>query len=205
MRMNEIIIDGITKSFGGRMVLDHIRAELPAGILCLSGKSGCGKTTLARIIAGLDKPDSGTVSGMTGYVTYMFQEPRLFPAFSALENVACVSRQKEAERRAKELLFLLSLNSEDMMKKPRELSGGMSQRVSLARAVLYAVSCGGNTVILDEPFKGLDPTAKEKAAVLVTGELSGKNILVITHDSSDAELLGGSSVSFEEPCGGCLW
>ena len=200
--MNGIVIDGITKSFGGKIILDHIHARLPAGILCLSGKSGGGKTTLARIIAGLDKPDSGTVSGIIGYVTYMFQEPRLFPAFSALENVSCVSRQKEAENRAKELLLLLSLSDDDMLKKPRELSGGMNQRVSLARAILYAVCDGGNTVILDEPFKGLDPAVKEKAAALVVKELSGKNILVITHDSSDAALLGGSSVSFDALCSG---
>lgn len=155
-----ITLNGITKRFGGKTVLDDLTATLPGGVICLSGASGCGKTTLAMIIAGLLKPDSGNIGGISGNVTVMFQEPRLFPAFSALENVACAAKGSSGEAEAEKLLLSLGLTADDIKKKPCELSGGMNQRVSLARAVLFHENSGGNTVILDEPFKGLDRRQK---------------------------------------------
>ena len=125
-----ITLNGITKRFGGKTVLDDLTATLPGGVICLSGASGCGKTTLAMIIAGLLKPDSGNIGGISGNVTVMFQEPRLFPAFSALENVACAAKGSSGEAEAEKLLLSLGLTADDINKKPCELSGGMNQRVS---------------------------------------------------------------------------
>ena len=99
-----ITLNGITKRFGGKTVLDDLTATLPGGVICLSGASGCGKTTLAMIIAGLLKPDSGNIGGISGNVTVMFQEPRLFPAFSALENVACAAKGGSGEAEAEKLM-----------------------------------------------------------------------------------------------------
>ena len=191
-----ITLDGITKRFGGKTVLDGLTATIPGEVVCLSGASGCGKTTLAMIIAGVTKPDSGSVGGISGNVTVMFQEPRLFPAFSALENVSCVAKGgcEEAEK----LLLSLGLTADDIKKKPSELSGGMNQRVSLARAVLFHEKSGGNTVILDEPFKGLDPTSKNIAAELVRSRLTPENLIVITHDNFDADLLHGTHINFSD-------
>lgn len=189
-----ITITGLTKRYGGKTVLDNLSCTLSGGIMCLGGASGCGKTTLAMIIAGLLRPDSGSIGGVFGNVTVMFQEPRLFPAFSALDNVACVI--KNGENEAKALLLTLGLTDEDIKKKPSELSGGMNQRVSLARAALFHKHSGGNTVILDEPFKGLDPASKSIAAELVKTKLTAENLLIITHDDSDADLLGGIKIDF---------
>ncbi len=195
--MSGIILTDLSKKFGGTVVFDRVSAVIPSGAVCLGGRSGCGKTTLARLISGLEKPDGGKISGVSGNVTYMFQEPRLFPAFSALENVICVGGQKADKNRALELLLSLGISEEDMKKLPHQLSGGMNQRVSLARAVLFFEGFGGNTVILDEPFKGLDPDTRGIAAELVKKSFSCENLIVITHDSSDAELLSGVSVDFE--------
>ena len=191
-----ITLNGITKRFGGKTVLDDLTATLPGGVICLSGASGCGKTTLAMIIAGLLKPDSGNIGGISGNVTVMFQEPRLFPAFSALENVACAAKGSSGEAEAEKLLLSLGLTADDINKKPCELSGGMNQRV--ARAVLFHENSGGNTVILDEPFKGLDPASKNIAAELVSSRLTPENLLVITHDGSDADLLHGTRINFSD-------
>ena len=196
--MNGIQITNLKKKYGKKNVFSSLNAFLPEGILCLRGKSGCGKTTLARILAGLEKPDSGKIEGVRGNVTYMFQEPRLFPAFTAWENVRCVSSFPDASESAEQILLSLGLTREDIVKKPSALSGGMNQRVSLARAILFSESTEGNTVILDEPFKGLDPTAKETAASIVAARFSGKIVLVITHDESDIELLHGIPLSFED-------
>ncbi len=235
--MSGIRLRDLTKSYGSKLVLNHITADLPSGILCLSGSSGCGKTTLARILAGLEKPDCGFFEGITGPVAFLFQEPRLFPAFSALENVSCVGRvrssgasqprlrfgrsgrrlssggggpgsiapsgsgsapEREAEGEARTLLRRLLLTDEDMDKRPAALSGGMNQRVAIARLLLFASACGGNTVLLDEPFKGLDEISRQAAAELVLERLVGKNLLVITHDRTDASLLGAATLSFED-------
>lgn len=192
--MSGLVINGITKRYGGNTVLNGLTAALPGGIMCIYGASGCGKTTLAMIVAGIVKPDRGSIEGIVGNVTVMFQEPRLFPAFSALENVACVT--KNGSDKASELLHTLGLTDEDIKKKPSELSGGMNQRVALARAVLFFEIKGGNTVILDEPFKGLDPVSKEAAAKLVKSRITADNLLVITHDFSDIELLNGAAIDF---------
>lgn len=195
--MTGIILENISKSFDGKMIIENLSAEFPCGIVCLSGKSGCGKTTLARIIAGLEKPDNGKITGVIGNVTYMFQEPRLFPSFTALENVTSIAQKDDLKAEAKELLLSLGLTEEDINKLPSELSGGMNQRVSLARALLFSHHYGGNTVILDEPFKGLDVITKENAAQIVKKWLNNKNVIIITHDSCDSVILSGACISFE--------
>ncbi len=195
--MTGIVLENLSKSFGDKKIIKNMSAELPCGFFCLSGKSGWGKTTLARIIAGIEKPDQGKILGVTGDVTYMFQEPRLFPTFTALENVTSIAQKEDLKNEAKELLISLGLTEEDIKKLPFELSGGMNQRVSLARALLFSRHYGGNTVILDEPFKGLDEKTKENAAFIVKKMLDGKNVIVITHDSCDSVILAGSCVSFE--------
>ena len=176
-----ISVKNVSKSFGGNDVLCDFSAEIPlCNTIVLRGVSGIGKTTLFRLLLGLEQPDAGEICGMENRkASAVFQEDRLLPWASALENVALVSD----ETRAKAALGRLGLN-EHMHLFPKELSGGMKRRVAIARALAY----GGNILFLDEPFTGLDDENKRAAARALLE--SGVPILVITHDDSEAELFG---------------
>ncbi len=176
-----ISVKNVSKSFGGNDVLRDFSAEIPlSNTIVLRGVSGIGKTTLFRLLLGLEQPDAGEICGMENRkASAVFQEDRLLPWASALENVALVSD----ETRAKAALGRLGLN-EHMHLFPKELSGGMKRRVAIARALAY----GGDILFLDEPFTGLDDENKRAAARALLE--SGVPILVITHDDSEAELFG---------------
>lgn len=198
--MSGIVIKNLSKSFGEKKVFSCLNAVLSDFPICIKGTSGCGKTTLMRILAGLEDKDTGSVEGIIGNVAFMFQEPRLFPAFSALDNVLCVSKKsksKNSRSLAKELLYSLGIDEQAMQKKPFELSGGMKQRVALARTVMFYMESGGNTVILDEPFKELDAFSRKLAIRLVSDKLSFANLIIITHDSSDAVMLNARLIDFD--------
>ncbi len=133
----------------------------------VTGPSGCGKTTLTRIICGLEKADKGEISGaVPADCAVVFQEPRLLPWLSAAENVACVSpRYKLSDNKdlielAKKLLSAFGLPDYSHDFPPAKLSGGMCQRVSIARADFRKA-----LLILDEPFRGLDEMLKEKKII----------------------------------------
>lgn len=178
---DSIGIKNLSKAYGGHDVLRGFSAEIPlCGVTVLRGVSGIGKTTLFRLLLGLEKPDAGEILGMEGRTpAVVFQEDRLLPWESALENVALVSN----EERAKAALSALGLR-ENMCLLPKELSGGMKRRVAIARALAY----GGDILFLDEPFTGLDEENKRIAASALKS--AGAPILVITHDDAEAELFG---------------
>lgn len=174
-------VNHISKSYGGHMVLNDFSAEIPlCGVTVIRGQSGAGKTTLFRLLLGLEKPDTGEILGISDRKpAVVFQEDRLLPWSSALENAALGSD----ETRAGEALRTLGLG-ESLRLLPRELSGGMKRRVAIARALAY----GGDILFLDEPFTGLDEENKRIAA---NAMLEAKvPILVITHDDTEAELFG---------------
>lgn len=171
----------VSLSFGERVVFDHFTAKIPLdSITAVRGPSGKGKTTLFRLLLGLQKPDGGTISGMEGKkASVVFQEDRLLPWVSALENVALVSERAAAET------ALAALGLKDSLHLlPKELSGGMCRRVAIARALAY----GGDVLFLDEPFTGLDEDNKR----LVANEVKRANVpvFVITHEDSERELFG---------------
>ena len=179
-----IRINDLSFSYGDKQIFDRLTLTLPEkGAVCLMGKSGCGKSTLLKLIAGLLVPDSGSITGTEGVKTaFVFQEDRLLPGRSALENVALVSSRESAA------LWLGKFGITDSDALPDMLSGGMQRRVALARAMAY----GGEILILDEPFKGLDEALREK----VIREIRGVFPLTVvsTHDSSDAEDLNASVI-----------
>jgi len=158
-----VSLKDVVKSFktdsGLLRVLDGITLDIGEEFVAILGPSGCGKTTLLRIIAGLEKPDAGEVIyAQNGFkVGFVFQSPVLLPWSTVLENVALPLRASglswdEAKKRARRYLALVGLQSfEDFY--PHELSGGMKQRVNLARALAVEPTI----LLMDEPFSMLDP------------------------------------------------
>lgn len=182
----------VTLSFGDKLILDSFSAELPeGGICCFSGPSGCGKTTLFRLIAGLISPQSGKISSDYKKISFMFQEDRLLPWLSALENVEAVI---PAEKKAEAGLLLREFGlGDDLHVRPSKLSGGMRRRVALARALAY----GGDLLLLDEPFKGLEPSLIRRLSAFIQKERG--TVYVVTHSESEAELLGGRIIRLTGP------
>lgn len=177
-----ISVKGIYKSFGEKSVLSDFSAQFPTdSFTVLSGASGAGKTTLLRILCGLERADGGAVCGVPERCAVVFQEPRLFPHLSALGNVALVGAGGE------DILRALGLG-DALHKRPAELSGGMAQRVAIARAL----ACGGDFIILDEPFKGLDEDCKQ--AVMDYVKRSVKGGILVTHSPDEAAFFGDNTV-----------
>ena len=152
--------------------------------IAVMGPSGCGKTTLLRIALGILEPTDGTVENTFRKTAAVFQEPRLLPWRTALENVNLVLGDGKAtlETAHKYLEQVKLADAAD--KYPRELSGGMQQRVSLARAL----AAESDLLILDEPFKAMDEALREQVIALVAQTEAA--ILLVTHEETEAKMLG---------------
>jgi len=187
-------IKNLSKSFGDKQVLENFSYEFTErGIYAICGESGVGKTTLLRIISGLDKDYSGSVAG-GGFknVSFAFQEYRLFPALTALDNVIISGGDKEdLSNSAKELLRTLGFTDDDMKKLPAELSGGMKQRVSIARAVLKKAPI----LLLDEPTKELDQTLRNTVYDIIAEQSQRKLVIIVTHHGEDIDRLGATKIN----------
>lgn len=146
------------------------------------GASGCGKTTLLRIIAGLESVDGGEML-RDEKIAYMFQETRLLPWKNALDNVRAVLKKENFALADK---YLSAVGLADAEKKfPHELSGGMAQRVAFARFLAFAESTEADLLLLDEPFSALDKETAAKMLELLKIFSVGKTLLLVTHDECD--------------------
>ena len=177
----------ISLSFGGHAVLSDCSLHLaPGERIALMGPSGCGKTTLLRTALSLQQPDSGTVICRARKPAAVFQEPRLLPWLTALENVNLVlSDTPDTLPAARAWLECMEL-ADSAGLYPAELSGGMQQRVSLARAL----SCEPDLLVLDEPFKGLDSALYDRILEVLKKALDGASLLLATHREEEALALG---------------
>ena len=181
----DIQIENLFKAYEGKQVLSGFSARIPAGeATCLMGPSGCGKTTLARLIMGLEKPDAGCILNVPAKISAVFQEDRLCEDFTALSNVVLPSPGKQKE--AADMLARLGLGDE-IATPVREMSGGMKRRVAIARALVF----GGEMLLMDEGFQGLDEETKFHVLETVKAETRGRTLLLITHDEKEALALGG--------------
>jgi NitT/TauT family transport system ATP-binding protein len=195
-------LSGVGKTFGiGRRAvtaLDGVDlAVAPGEFVCLLGASGCGKTTVLNLVAGLDAPSAGDIELNTARPAVMFQEAALMPWLTAARNVELPLRLagiKRADRRVRagELLELVRLTGVGD-KRPHELSGGMRQRVALARALASAVDGNANSLLLmDEPFSALDAITRDvlQSELLRIWRATETAVLFVTHDVREAVRLG---------------
>ena len=177
-------LEHLDKYFGEKQIFkDFSYAFSDTGLYLITGKSGSGKTTLLRMMAGLDRDYTGRILGAGGLsVSYAFQEPRLFPSLSALGNVAEPLRamgmtRSEAEAVAAEHLVAVGFSEADFNRTPSALSGGMRQRVSLARALAVPRPI----LLLDEPEQGLDEELRRRLSVLLREVAKKRLVLLATH------------------------
>ena len=179
----------VTLAFGEKTVLQSCNLSLGAGEhLALMGPSGCGKTTLLRCALGLQTPDSGTAACDFKRTAAVFQEPRLLPWRNALDNVLAVTGESRAAREDALQWFERLEIAEAAALYPDELSGGMQQRVSIARAM----ATRPDFLVLDEPFKGLDEELRKRVLAILAGSLKQTAVLLATHSEEEALALGCS-------------
>ncbi len=183
-----IKIEGLNKSFGKKILFRDFNLSLNGNkIYAIRGESGKGKTTLLRIISGLDKDYIGVLQ-VQGKVAFCFQEHRLFPTLNAAQNIYEVLYDNPCENDkllAKELLISLGFSENDTALYPRALSGGMRQRVAFARTVMS----GADIMLFDEPTKELDSTHREVIRNMLTELAKDKLIILVSHSDEDLNAL----------------
>ena len=195
-----ILIQQASLSITKRNIFDHLNCEIAAGkFTCLLGPSGVGKSTLLHMIADIIELKSAKFSGtikaddglpLQGRIAYMGQTDLLLPWLSALNNTLLGTRLRhqvniEKNKQAQALLQQIGL-AEAMYKRPAELSGGMRQRVALARTLMEDKPI----ILMDEPFSALDAITRLNLQTLAAKLLKGKTVLLVTHDPLEALRLG---------------
>ena len=184
--MNKLEIRELSKRFGEKTLFEDLSLTVDRPMI-LWASSGWGKTTLLRILMGLETPSSGTVSGI-GRVGAVFQEDRLCPQLTAVQNVELVLENTKSDYKQQIVRDLqrLGLDEAALDLPVWKLSGGQKRRAALLRAV-WAES---DTLLLDEPFTGMDPETMKKAASLLKERCQRKPVLLATHDREAIGELG---------------
>lgn len=186
MSKNDIIIQNLTKAYGKTAVFSNLSCIFETGhSYCLTAPSGAGKTTLFKILLGLEKQDAGKITGLEGQTaSVVFQEDRLLEGYTALQNIRFVTGKRIAAQEIN--LHLLRLLPKDSLQKPVcEFSGGMKRRLCVLRALLSP----SDFIIMDEPFAGLDREARLSTIRLIRELINGRLLIVATHNPEDAQLL----------------
>lgn len=209
MNNSMITIKNVNKTYNNLTALHDVNLDINQGeFIALVGMSGGGKSTLLRLIAGLEKPTSGSVqinsTDTKSLIRVMFQEDRLLPWMSVLDNLSFGSKDKNTKAHAKELLDLVELGDyADHF--PNQLSGGQKQRVALARALMSHPKI----LLLDEPLGALDALTRRKMQDLILDICQKQNLttILVTHDVEEAArmadrivVMKDSTNSYEETC-----
>ncbi len=183
-----LIVEGLKKSYGNLRVLDGVTFSVEKGeFVCLIGESGCGKTTILKIIAGLEKPDSGRVE-FAGVVRmgFVFQDDRLLPWKTVHDNILFALKASGIEdgEVVKEIIDTVGLRGFENYY-PKQLSGGMRQRVGIARAL----AVNPDLLLMDEPFASLDARTRERMQEELLRIVEGKTVVFVTHSIDEAVYL----------------
>jgi NitT/TauT family transport system ATP-binding protein len=188
-----ITLRGVAKRYGDQVVLDGLDLDLPEGeATAVMGPNGSGKTTLGRLLLGLEEPDAGEVAGLGGVRrAAVFQEDRLCEHLDAVGNVRLVRPRGSGATAAESELCALGLDEGSLHKPVRVLSGGQRRRVAIARALL----ADADFLVLDEPFTGLDATARATVIPDVARRCGGRTVLLVTHEAAEAAAFGARVVT----------
>jgi len=188
-----LTIEHLTKQFGEKTLFRDLCLTVD-GPAVLWAPSGWGKTTLLRILMGLDTPTAGRVRGV-GRAAAVFQEDRLCPQLTALQNVTLVlpGSEKQYKEQIKADFQQLGMDAAALALPAARLSGGQKRRTALLRA-LWAPS---DTLLLDEPFTGMDPDTLAAAAALLRTRCGTEPVLLATHDREAIRLLGWPVIELE--------
>jgi osmoprotectant transport system ATP-binding protein len=211
-----IELRGVSKSYGATVALAPLDFEIAAGkTTVLIGSSGCGKSTMLRLVIGLVAPDTGEVrfggerltrenaAVLRRRMGYVIQEGGLFPHLNARANVGLMARhlgwdRERVERRIGELAELARLSIAQLDRHPAELSGGQRQRVSLMRALML----DPEVLLLDEPLGALDPIIRSElqADLRAAVQTLGKTVVLVTHDIGEAAYFGDDVALLRDGC-----
>ncbi len=187
--MKDIVLSGVSKAYGENLVLNKLSATFEYGkVNAIMSASGVGKTTLLRVMCGLEKMDSGEISGLdVKKIAVVFQEDRLCENLNALANIKFVTNKSEPQI----LSALAKIGLSEFEYFPvNKLSGGMKRRVAILRALLSEY----DILFLDEPFKGLDVDTKLSVMEYTKEMIKGKTVILITHDEEEAEFLQANNM-----------
>ena len=183
----------LNKSFGQTVVLRDLNIRFAQGKrTVIMGDSGCGKTTLLRIIMGLETFDSGELNGVPKKIGVVFQEDRLLENFSAVSNIALAADKGVTKEVILTHLDYVGLH-DSALQSVRELSGGMKRRVALVRAILSKKEL----LLMDEPFNGLDEQTRERIALYIKGHSEGLTTIIVSHDIDEVALLDAELIRME--------
>ena len=182
-------LESLHLSFGNQTLFENLTLEIPKGqTTCFIGPSGCGKSSLLNLLAGLLTAQKGQLS-VPQPVSYVFQEPRLLPWLSMLENaIYAMSPQlskSEKMEQGRQLLQTLEMG-DALALRPSQVSGGMAQRCALARALLAP----HQILLLDEPLSSLHPELRERVAQFLRQHLEGQTVVLVSHDYATVRALG---------------
>lgn len=187
-----ITLKDVSFSYGATRICENLGWDLPeAGVVCLWGPSGCGKTTLLRLLAGLEKPQNGTIDfPSTQQVSMVFQEDRLLPWLTVRQNAALACNDAT---RVDALIKAVGLaDYADSL--PDAISGGQQRRVALIRAL----AADSDLLLLDEPFTGLDEETKALLIPLIREVAQSRPVVLVTHIAEEAVALDAAMIPLGE-------
>lgn len=191
----DIIISGLSKKFGEKKIIENLSVRIKENTFTsIMAPSGWGKTTLLRILAGLETADKGRIEGLENKrISMVFQEDRLCSNLNAVRNVRLVCQKEIEEKMIYEELEKIGLKGNE--KNPVEkLSGGMKRRVAIVRAIMIPY----DLLMLDEPFSGLDDNNKRIVIEYIKEKSQGKTVIIVTHEEEEAKAIGEKIIHLDD-------